>query len=485
MILLTLLYAISALLLALYTIGHGVLLMQYLRHRQRPSPTPPLPHTDWPIVTVQLPIYNERYVALRVIDAVARLDYPPQCLYIQILDDSTDATTTLIAAHIRQYPYLHIEHVRRPSRDGYKAGALAYGLHLTDAPYLAIFDADFVPAPDFLRRTMPHLLAESELAVVQTRWGHLNPDANGLTRAQVISIDNHFIIEQAGRNDSGWFVPFNGTGGIWRKQAIIDAGGWSDDTLTEDLDLSFRAQLRGWRARYLPQIVVPGELPPQLAAYRQQQARWAQGGSQSARKLLRALWSADLPLMTRWMATHHLMQYVPHLLMLVMLMLSPWLIRAGTLGSLPLAPLGIIGLIPPLMYGISQQALGGAWGRRLLAFPILLLLGTGLIWKNALAVVRGLLIRKGEFRRTPKFSTDWHNKHYTLPGQSAIIVQVALLIYSLWGAWIAYQHLPALVPYFIVHVLAFAMVALWDVRDQRRIGRMMSRPALLPEYGND
>ncbi len=482
MIILTILYALSALLLALYTVGHGILLIQYLRHRQHDPILPPA--SAYPAVTIQLPIYNERYVAIRLLDAIAALDYPHDKFRIQILDDSDDATTGIIAAHIQQYPHLTIDHIRRPIREGYKAGALAYGLQHTDDAFVAIFDADFIPASDFLKQTITHLVTNERYAVVQTRWGHLNPNANGLTRAQLISIDNHFIIEQAGRNRSHWFVPFNGTGGIWRVAAIHDAGGWSDDTLTEDLDLSFRAQLRGWQSLYLPDIVVPGELPPQLAAYRQQQARWAKGGSQSFRKLIMPLWQSDQPMMVKVMATHHLVQYLPHLLMLIMLLLSPILICRGSLSSLPLAPIGLIGLIPPVMYLVSQQAIGGAWGKRLLAFPILLMIGTGLIWQNALAVLSGFFQSKGEFRRTPKFASQWQTKGYTLRSQVAIIVQVTLMLYSIWGVIVAWQSEKALVPYFVVHVLSFATVALWDIRDQWRI-QHIATPQLLTETGND
>ncbi|GAB5493791.1 MAG: glycosyltransferase family 2 protein [Phototrophicaceae bacterium] len=483
MISLTILYAICASILALYTLGHGVLLIQYLRYRhQTRLQTPSI--SDFPSVTVQLPIYNERYVAVRLITAIANLEYPSDKLHIQILDDSDDLTIGIIASHILRYPHLNIEHVRRPIREGYKAGAMAYGLDQCDSPFVAIFDADFIPDSDFLLKTMPYLIDNPQLAVVQTRWGHLNPKANGLTRAQVISIDNHFIIEQAGRNLSGFMLPFNGTGGVWRTSAIYDAGGWSDDTLTEDLDLSFRAQLKGWQSLYLPEIVVPGELPPQLAAYRQQQARWAKGGSQSFRKLAGSLWASDLPLSIKLMATHHLIQYLPHLLMLIMLLLSPILIMTNSLSSIPLAPLGLIGLIPPIMYSISQQVQGGDWQKRLLAFPLLLLIGTGLIWQNALAVLSGFISKKGKFRRTPKFVSQWQSSNYTLRSKIAIFVQISLMLYSAWGVWVAWHQDPALVPYFIVHVLSFGTVALWDIRDQWVVQGVQS-PKLLPESGND
>lgn len=483
MILLTTLYAIAALALAIYTVGHGILLFQYLRHRNQEIP--PQAVNDWAALTVQLPIYNERYVAVRLIDAVAQLDYPADKLHIQILDDSDDDTTRIIAQQLALYPHLNIQHIRRPVRDGFKAGALAYGLTQTDAPYVAIFDADFVPPSDFLQRTMPHLQTTPNLAVVQTRWGHLNPTANALTRAQVISIDNHFLVEQAGRNRSGWMLPFNGTGGVWRTETIAASGGWSDDTLTEDLDLSFRAQLLGWQSLYLPEIVVLGELPPQLAAYRQQQARWAKGGSQCFRKLMPTLWQSDVSLMTKLMATHHLAQYFPHLLMLVILLLSPFLILTGEFNSISLAPLGLVGLIPPLMYLVSQQVQGDGWGKRLLGFPILLLLGTGLIWHNALAVLSGLLSMKGTFQRTPKFASQQQNGIYNVQSQSAIVGQLLMLLYSLWGLWLAWQFETTFVPYFLIHALSFAFVTVWDMREQWQMGQGLVRTRLLSESGND
>jgi cellulose synthase/poly-beta-1,6-N-acetylglucosamine synthase-like glycosyltransferase len=478
MMILQLVYILSAFLLAIYTLGHGVLLWNYLRHRNQPIHKPSL--HEWPVVMVQLPIYNEQAVAQRLLEAVAAFDYPANKLHIQILDDSTDKTSYLIAQALYKYPHLQIQHLRRPNRDGYKAGALAYGLQESQSPYVAIFDADFVPEPNFLRETIPFLEADSRLAVVQSRWGHLNPDENWLTRAQVLSIDNHFLIEQTGRNRAGFFLPFNGTGGVWRVKAILDAGGWSDETLTEDLDLSFRAQLKGWQSLYLPDLVVKGEIPPQLAAFRQQQGRWAKGGSQAFRKLIFALWKADLPLGTKLMASQHLAQYMPHLLMLLMLLLTPPLLLSQKLASLPLAPVGLIGLIPPLMYIISQKALGGSWQRRLLAFPALLLIGTGLIAQNASSVLSGLVRMKGEFQRTPKFAEQWQESHYALRSQS--LIEVFFMLYALWGAYLAWQSETALVPYCLLHALSFATVLLWEWRDSWQIKRV---PKLMPESGND
>lgn len=454
-------YATGAGLLALYTLGHGVMLVQHWRHRDDRRLTPSVEADAWPTVTVQLPIYNEPQVALRLLEAVRALDYAPERLTVQILDDSLDHTARLIADRLHRWNDPRFEHLRRSERTGFKAGALAHGLQRTDAEYVVIFDADFIPSPDFLRRTVPYLLRDAGLAVVQTRWEHLNADENPLTAAQALSIDTHFLIEQHSRDRSGWFLPFNGTGGVWRVQAIHEAGGWSAETLTEDLDLSFRAQLRGWRSLYLPQIAVPGELPPGVAAYRQQQARWAQGSAQCLRRLAAPIWTVrDVPLMTRLMATQHLAQYVPHLLMLILFLLAPPLLLLDALRELPLAWLGIVGLIPPLMY-ISSQTLphSGGW-RRLGAFPVLLLVGTGLIANHALAVVRGLFVDGGTFQRTPKFAQAGLVSLSPVGGQQWL--EMVLAGYAGWGAWLAWHHLPALVPYLLLHAVAFSTVACWD-----------------------
>ncbi len=305
--LLTAVYVVCAFALTAFALGTTVLLIAYLRYRN--EVVTPLQLHNFPTVAVQLPIYNELFVVERLLQAVAALDYPRDRLWIQILDDSTDSTTELVARTVAalQQQGVNIAHVRRPNREGYKAGALAYGMTLLNVEYIAVLDADFVPQPDFLQRTIAFLVSNPKIGMVQTRWGHLNPDDNALTKGQALALDGHFVVEQTARSRAGLLMNFNGSGGVWRVNAINEAGGWRDETLTEDLDLSYRAQLLGWRFAYMPDVVVPGELPEHIAAYKQQQARWAKGGTQVFRLMIFPVWRHPrLTLGQRLMATMHL-----------------------------------------------------------------------------------------------------------------------------------------------------------------------------------
>ncbi len=469
--LLTAFYALCALLLAFYTSGQMILLFRYWRTRRAAVSTPPM--DALPSVTVQLPLYNEQYAAPRLIDAVARLDYPRDKLLIQVLDDSTDNTTATVARHLARLKAQgrQVQHIRRAERRGYKAGALAYGLTQSQSEYVAIFDADFVPPPHFLRATIPHLAADPTIGIVQSRWGHLNADDSSLTRAQRLSIDTHFVVEQTARNRSGWLIPFNGTGGLWRRRCIDDAGGWSDDTLTEDLDLSYRAQIKGWRSLFLNDIEVPGEIPPQLAAYKQQQARWAMGSTQCLLKLARPIITAKLTAAQKIMAVQHLCQYLPHPLMLVLLLLTPPLLLADRLVDLPLAPLGMVGLAPPLMYFASQIHLYDDWLGGLKAFPALLLIGAGISLGNTLAVLAAMMGLKAGFKRTPKFTGDWASHPYALSGDASILLELALTAYALWGAWLAWHIQRELSFCLMIYALSFALVGGMGLREHLTVRR--------------
>lgn len=365
---------------------------------------------ELPFVTVQLPIYNERHVVERLIEAALALDYPRDRLEVQILDDSTDVTTEIVERVVATHAGRELRHLRRGDRVGYKAGALAHGLGTARGEIVAILDADFVPEPDFLRRVVPFFASEPDLAFVQGRWGHLNRTESLLTRAQAIGVDGHFGVEQAVRSRGGLFLNFNGTCGVWRRAAIDDAGGWSAATLTEDLDLSYRALLRGWRARFLPDVAVAGELPGTLAALRQQQFRWAKGSIQTARRLLGAVWRSERTLSTKLAATLHLTHYAVHPLMLATALLSlPFAFAApqvlGPELGVALAALTLVGTgAPNSLYVYAERTLyPGSWLGRVAALPALVLLGIGLALGNTRAVLEALLVSEpGEFVRTPK-----------------------------------------------------------------------------------
>lgn len=470
--LLSTIYLACALFIAIYSASQIILLALYFTHYHlRHDPVSPQVQ-DWPYVAIQLPLYNECHVVARLIDAMAALDYPRDRLLIQVLDDSNDDTPRIVTARIAKLRRkgINIQHVRRENRVGYKAGALAYGLTLLPPEYTltAIFDADFVPKRDFLKRTVPHFSADPKLGIVQGRWGHLNPGENLLTRAQAMAIDLHFAVEQVARNRSGLLLTFNGTGGVWRTDCIKEAGGWSAETLCEDLDLSYRAQLKGWHYLYLPDVVVPGEIPPTIAAYKTQQTRWSKGCNQALIKLIVPLWRARVSLPKRIMATQHLIQYLPHFVTLVMLLLTPPMIASGMLKKLPLAALGIAGLGLPMIQVTAQAALYRDWPRRLVYWPFLILLGTGITVNNARAALdafRSAITHKpGEFIRTPKFGGKIGA--YAAKNDFTTWLELALGIYAIYGISLARKLAPEMVPYLALYAVSLCGVALLGLRDR-------------------
>ena len=330
-----LLAATSVLLLGF---GANLLYLTWHAARLKSPRQPPAGHGDEPLVCVQIPVYNERYVARRVIDAVCALEWPRDRFEVQILDDSDDDTVAIVAGRAARWSRrgVSISHVRRGSRAGFKAGALAHGLKATAAPFIAIFDADFVPPADFLRRTMG-AFGDPEVGFVQARWGHLDEGYSWFTRLQALAIDFHFLVEQAVRSARGYFTNFTGTAGVWRRAAIEDSGGWSARTLTEDLDLSYRAQLRGWRAVYLEDLVVPEELPVSIDAYRRQQSRWATGSFQAAFSLLMPVMRSGHRPAVKFQAAVHLLAYAVGPLMLVQLACYPVLLLSEAHHSFPWA----------------------------------------------------------------------------------------------------------------------------------------------------
>jgi cellulose synthase/poly-beta-1,6-N-acetylglucosamine synthase-like glycosyltransferase len=489
---LSLIYLIAALVVALYGANALLLSALYLRRRRDRPPQAPEPET-WPVVTVQLPIYNELYVVKRLVDAVAHLDYPRERLQVQVLDDSTDETTRIARAHVAYHRArgLDIKLLHRQNRSGFKAGALAHGLETARGELIAILDADFVPSPDFLKRTVPHLVAEPSLAFVQTRWGYLNPNYSALTRAQTIALDGHFVVEHLGRNRNGLPMNFNGTAGVWRRKAIESAGGWQADTLIEDVDLSFRAQLAGWQALYLPDVESPAELPPQMAAFKRQQARWATGQAQCLVKLTGSLLSGKShpssspegtsgtrehsPSRLSWAArlegVLHLSVWLGHPMSLVFLLLTlPML-----LGHIPLTfnltVFWIVALGPMFAYALSQRHLYADWKRRMLFMPVLALLGIGLALSNTLSIGRGLLTQDRSFRRTPKFRIErrsdlWAGNRYALPFQWISIGELVLAGYALATVAVALAVGNYLaVPFLLLYVAGYGYMGLSGLRD--------------------
>ncbi|MFC2037143.1 cellulose synthase family protein [Chloroflexota bacterium] len=483
----SIIYLIAAMLVALYG-GNALLLAAlYLRHRTKGRAQPPEPEI-WPVVTVQLPVYNELYVVQRLIDAVVRLDYPRDRLQIQVLDDSTDETTRLAQARVARYrgQGLDIELVHRKDRQGFKAGALARGLETTHGEFVAIFDADFVPQPGFLKQTVPHLAADPNLGFVQARWGYLNASYSALTRTQTIPLDGHFVVEHLGRNRSGLLMNFNGTAGVWRREAIEGAGGWQSDTLTEDVDLSLRAQLAGWQALYLPKVEAPAELPPQMAAFKRQQARWATGAAQCLIKLAGSLWRGkphpgSLPNApggtprpswpTRLEALIHLSVWIAHPMSLLLLLLTlPMLLGQFSL-TFDLTIFWLVALGPTVAYALSQRHLYADWKKRMAYMPVLALLGTGLALSNTLAIARGLMGRNLSFRRTPKFHIEqrgdrWVGSRYALPFQWVTVGELIMAGYALTTiavALIVGNYFA--VPFLLLYVGGYGYIGLHGLRD--------------------
>lgn len=476
---LTIIYIISAIGLAIFSGAIFVLIILWIIHRNHKPTLPDVSDADLPPVLIQLPTYNEKFVVRQLLEAMIALDYPKDRLHIQILDDSTDDTASIIADLVHHYQRLgwKMTHVRRPQRTEYKAGALQYGLGENDAPFIAIFDADFVPAPDFLRQTIPHFLTNPKIGIVQGRWAHLNAEQNLITRSQAMSVDGHFVIEQTARSRGGLLLSFNGTAGVWRRSCIDDAGGWTAQTTAEDLDLSFRAQMRGWKVLYLPDVAVPAELPPQIAAYKAQQSRWAKGVTQNLFRLLGGVWRSEhLNLFQKIMATIHLFQYVTQVWLLILTILNPVLMLTGVLQTLPLAPLGLLGLAAPVMYVISQRQLYENWVGRLIAFPVLLAIGSGVMFTNTIGVIEAVIRRPNNIKRTPKFSGNaWASNQYALGTDWTIFCEIGLTIYTAIAGILAIWYLPTLIPLFAMQAYGFGTIVFWGMMQERQRARVKTQ----------
>ena len=458
--------------LAAYGIHRYALVYNYFKNRRKTAGLPP-EIKEWPRVTVQLPIYNEKYVIDRLVEAVAAFDYPRELLEIQVLDDSTDETEDVARNCVARYEQLgvNIAYLHRDNREGFKAGALQEGMKRASGELIAIFDADFIPPSDFLRRLVPYF-ADSKLGMAQTRWSYINRHYSALTEVEAILLDGHFVIEHSSRFRSDLFFNFNGTAGVWRRTAIEDAGGWQHDTLTEDTDLSYRAQLRGWRFLYLPDIDCPSELPVEMNAFKSQQARWAKGLMQTAKKILPKVFRANVPAAVKAEAFFHLTANVSYpLMVLLSIILLPAMIVRSYQGwfqvlliDLPLFLASTCSI--SAFYLSAERALyPKTWKRTFLFLPFVMAVGIGLSVRNALGVLEAILGVKSEFVRTPKYRVaalasqehgEWTKKKYHKRAGWMPCAEVVLGIYFAAAIVYAIQNENyATVPFLILFVWGY------------------------------
>ncbi len=434
------LYLAVLFILALYGFHRAQLLYLFWKHR-REAPTPSGAFAELPRVTVQLPMFNELYVAERLLRSIQQIDYPKDKLEIQVLDDSVDETQQIARAEVErlQAEGFDATYVHRTDRTGYKAGALESGLQIAKGEFLIVFDADFLPKADIIKKLIPYF-ADPGVGMVQGRWGHLNRDYSMLTRVQSMMLDGHFIIEHIARNRSGRFFNFNGTAGMWRRQAIIDAGGWQHDTLTEDMDLSFRAQLRGWRFIYVPEALAPAEIPCEMNSFKSQQYRWAKGSAQTAKKLLPVVLKANIPWRVKLEAVFHLTNNFAYffLVILACLQLPNMLLRKEynnpqlLLLDLPLFAATSGSII--FFYLTTHRVLYRNLGEAVRRLPLMMALGIGLSINNARAVLEGLFGNDVEFVRTPKHGVTsklerWAKKRYRAQFNVATVLELAFSLY--------------------------------------------------------
>jgi len=433
-------YFFVLIVLASYGWHRYYLVYLYMRNRNNGAKTG-APLDPLPVVTIQLPLYNEMYVADRLIESVCRMAYPREKLEIQVLDDSTDETRGIAELAVRRFAAegVDIKYLHRTDRRGFKAGALEEGLKTARGEFVAIFDADFIPKPDFLTQLMPYF-ADQQVAMVQARWGHINQDYSLLTKIQSILLDGHFVLEHGGRNRSGRFFNFNGTAGIWRRVAIADGGGWQHDTLTEDLDLSYRTQLRGWKFVFVPDVIAPAEVPVEMNAFKSQQFRWAKGSIQTCRKLLPRILRADVPLGVKAEAFFHLTANFnyPFMCVLSVLMFPAMVIRYNMgwyemlLIDVPLFFAATFSVCN--FYMVCQREIHSDWVSRIRYLPFLMSIGIGLSINNSRAVFEALFNRESEFARTPKYKIEgagdeWVGKKYSQTVAIQPLIELALGLY--------------------------------------------------------
>src|SRR5687768_5013476 len=470
-------YFFVLVILAVYGWHRYYLVYLYMKNRDRV----PVPAgvERLPLVTVQLPIYNEMYVADRLIDAVCELDYPRELLEIQVLDDSTDETRIVAERAVQRNAARGVDicYIHRSDRTGYKAGALDAGMQVAKGDFIAIFDADFIPTHDFLRRTVPYF-GDGKVAMVQARWGHINRDYSLLTKIQSILLDGHFVLEHGGRNRAGCFFNFNGTAGVWRRTAIHDAGGWQHDTLTEDLDLSYRAQLRGWQFVFLPDLVTPAEVPVEMNAFKSQQHRWAKGSIQTCLKVLPAILASDLPRKVKVEAFFHLTANFNYLLMCVLsVLMFPAMYVRYNMGWTEMllidVPLFLAATASVAnFYLVSQRELYPDWKARVKYLPIVMAIGIGLAVNNTKAVFEALFGAPGEFTRTAKYGIStardgWQHKKYHQSMSIQPFIELALGIYFSYTVVYALAHdIYGTLPFLVLFQFGFLYTGLTSILQQ-------------------
>lgn len=456
---------------------HGFVMIFYHRKYGYNNPVPNKVFAEEPMVTIQLPLYNEMYVIERLINAVCEIEYPKDKMEIQILDDSTDETTAIVAKIVEQKKLqgFDISHIRRGTREGYKAGALKEGMKIAKGEYIAIFDADFIPNKEFLNKTLS-FFNDDKVGMVQTRWEHINGDYSIITKAQALALDGHFVIEQSVRNKSGFFINFNGTGGIWRKSCIEEAGNWHADTLTEDLDLSYRAQLMGWRFVFLKDFTSPAELPSEINALKAQQFRWTKGAVETAKKILPLVWKSKVPLRVKLQSTFHLTNNLVFPFILLAAILSVPLIFVKNSGSheayFAIMSMFVLAFISSfLFYLYSQKDIRADWRKKIVLFPLFMAGSMGLAVNNSRAVFEGLMNRKSEFVRTPKFSQEsekdsWAgNKYLNKKLGLTVIVEAILAVYCLIGVLSSLYFLElASIPFQLLFFLGFSFIAYTSIK---------------------
>jgi cellulose synthase/poly-beta-1,6-N-acetylglucosamine synthase-like glycosyltransferase len=460
------LYFLTLVILAIMGFHRYVMVWLYIKHRAKKAAAAALP-AELPRVTVQLPVYNEMYVLDRLLASVAAIRYPKDRLEIQVLDDSTDATTAIASRAVERYRSLgfDIHYLHRSDRTGFKAGALDKGLEQATGEFVLIFDADFVAPADILEQTLGHF-ADPKVGMVQARWGHINRDYSLLTEVQSIMLDGHFMIEHGARSRAGRFFNFNGTAGVWRRSVIKDAGGWQHDTLTEDLDLSYRAQMKGWRFVYLPDLVAPAELPVEMNAFKTQQARWAKGSVQVCKKLLPGVLASELPWREKVEATFHLTANLAYpLMVLLAALMFPAMVLRYNMGWAEMMVVDVPIFLAATasvctFYALSQkEQFKDGWKGKLRYIPAVLGIGIGLSINNAVAVIEGLFGKPSEFARTPKYgiegaSDTWKQKAYK--GKSNWVPYVELLL----ACYFTFTSIYALA-YGLVGTLPFIAIFQW------------------------